>query len=97
MHGDYHFVDPLPFKGTAQASIQHLREVISFMDGANIVRYQPDYLQVEFSSTVWHFIDDAEFLVDPGAKVIQLRSSSRIGYSDLGVNRRRIQTIRDSF
>ncbi|MBD0265996.1 MAG: DUF1499 domain-containing protein, partial [Tolypothrix sp. Co-bin9] len=53
-----------------------------------------DYLYAEFKSALMGFVDDVEFYLDPKAKVIQVRSASRLGQSDLGVNRKRIETIR---
>ena len=52
------------------------------------------YLHAEFRSAVFRFVDDVEFHADEAAGVIQVRSGSRIGFSDLGVNRRRIEAIR---
>ncbi|HEY9596037.1 MAG TPA: DUF1499 domain-containing protein, partial [Cyanophyceae cyanobacterium] len=43
------------------------------------------------------FVDDVEFFLDDNANVIQVRSASRLGESDLGVNRKRIETIRAEF
>ena len=55
----------------------------------------PGYLRVELRTLL--FIDDGEFLMDPTNKVIQVRSASRLGYSDLGKNRSRIEDIRSQF
>jgi uncharacterized protein (DUF1499 family) len=52
------------------------------------------YLHAEFRSAVFRFVDDLEFLADESAGVIHVRSASRVGTSDLGVNRRRVETIR---
>lgn len=52
------------------------------------------YLRAEAASRVFGFIDDVEFALDPDANLIHVRSASRIGYSDLGVNRDRIERIR---
>ena len=52
------------------------------------------YLHAEFKSAVFRFVDDVEFFADEGAGVIQVRSAARVGNSDLGVNRKRLETIR---
>lgn len=71
-------------------------EVLNGMDRVRIVRADADYLHAEFRSAVLGFVDDVEFLFDaPG--VIQVRSASRTGYYDFGVNRERVETIRARF
>ncbi len=62
--------------------------------GARIVEDRADYLRVEFMSRWLRFVDDAEFWLDPGTNVIQVRSASRLGRKDFGVNRTRIEAIR---
>jgi uncharacterized protein (DUF1499 family) len=61
-----------------------------------VVRETPEYFHLEFG-TVLGFVDDVEFFADESQKVIHLRSASRVGYWDLGVNRRRIESIRAEF
>ncbi len=65
------------------------------MAGARIVERRPDYLYVQFTSRLMRFVDDAEFWFDPAAGVVQVRSASRVGRGDLGVNRARIEAIRE--
>ena len=52
------------------------------------------YLHAEFTSRFMHYVDDVEFLYDQAAGLVHVRSASRVGYSDLGVNRKRIESIR---
>jgi uncharacterized protein (DUF1499 family) len=52
------------------------------------------YLHVEFTSFVFQFVDDVEFLADDAVKILHVRSASRVGHSDFGANWRRIETIR---
>lgn len=85
---------PLPVVGDGGSTMTRLRGVVEGMPGARIIESRPDYLYVEFSSTVFGFVDDAEFWFDPAAAVIQLRSAARIGRKDFGVNRARIEEIR---
>ena len=61
---------------------------------ASVVTATEPYLHAEFRSAVFRFVDDVEFLADESAGVIQVRSTSRVGSSDLGVNRKRIEAIR---
>lgn len=62
---------------------------------ARIVVDSDTYLYVEYTSNLLGFIDDTEFLVVPGRPGVQMRSASRLGYSDLGVNRARLEDIRE--
>ena len=64
---------------------------------ARIVTREPDYIYVEFTSRLFRFVDDVEFLFDDTAGVIHFRSASRAGRSDLGANRRRMESIRAAF
>ena len=64
------------------------------MAGAKIVKSEADYLYAQYTTPLMKFVDDVEFWYDPVAQVIQVRSASRIGESDLGVNRKRIEAVR---
>jgi uncharacterized protein (DUF1499 family) len=54
-------------------------------------------LHAEFRSAIFRFVDDVEFMVDPESQRIHARSASRVGYSDMGVNRRRMEEIQAAF
>jgi len=62
-----------------------------------IVKAQTDYLHAEVRSLIFRFVDDVEFTLVPEQGAFQIRSSSRVGYSDFGVNRRRLERIRQLF
>lgn len=94
---EYARIAPLAFAGDGPAAMARLATVIRHMDGAHIAREKPDYLYAQFRTPWLGFVDDAEFWQDPAAGVIQLRSASRLGNSDLGLNRQRIETIRQLF
>ena len=66
------------------------------MPGSRVITDKQDYLYVEFKSRIMGFVDDVEFYF-PEESIIHVRSASRMGYSDLGVNRKRIETIRQHF
>jgi uncharacterized protein (DUF1499 family) len=93
----YARIAPLAYRGDRASAMARLVDVIRQMDGARIVSEQPDYLYAQFRTPWMGFIDDVEFWQDPVAGVIQVRSASRLGQSDLGVNRRRIEEIRRRF
>ena len=90
-------VEPLTYDSEAEKIIADLKVVVGSMKGATIVSESAAYLHVEFQSDVFRFIDDVEFMVDDMAKVVHVRSASRVGYYDFGVNRKRIEKIRQAW
>lgn len=90
----YARIDPLPVRGDNAAAMTRLRTLLAEWPGAQIVEERPDYLRVVFVTRWLRFVDDAEFWLDPANKVIQVRSASRLGRKDFGVNRARIEAIR---
>jgi len=89
-----HYIAPIPFKGAPVEAMAAVRKALDDMPRATIVRHEPDYLYAEFRSRLMGFVDDVEFAYDDKAGVIQLRSASRLGRGDLGVNRKRMEAIR---
>jgi uncharacterized protein (DUF1499 family) len=87
-------IKPLPAPGDADAAWARLRAQVAAMPGARIVNAQGDYLHAQFSSRWLKFTDDAEFSLDRAAGVIHVRSASRVGRKDFGVNRERIESLR---
>ena len=92
-----HRMEPIPFDGDAGAAIDRLKAVLAAQPQIAIVEAQGDYLHAECASLLFRFVDDLEFVVDRDAKVIHFRSASRVGRSDMGVNRRRMEEIRKAF
>ena len=92
-----HAIDPLRYEGTAQTARERLVKAISGMKRARIVAAEERYIHAAFTSALFRFVDDVEFLFDEGAKEIHFRSASRVGRSDLGVNRKRMETIARAF
>ena len=90
-----HRVAPLVFKDAPELAFARLKEILNARDDATIIEERPDYLRVELHTLL--FTDDGEFLLDAKNQVIQVRSASRKGYSDLGKNRKRLEEIRQRF
>jgi uncharacterized protein (DUF1499 family) len=88
-----HYIAPIALKGDAIAAV---RKAVESMPGANVVRTEPGYLYAEFRSKLMGFVDDVEFLHDPAAGVVHVRSASRLGRRDFGVNRARVEKLRAS-
>jgi len=89
-------VEPLRYDGDAAPARARLLEVLNGMDRARVVQSTDDYVHVEFRSAVFGFVDDVEFYFSPPG-IIQVRSASRTGYYDFGVNRERVETLRARF
>ena len=79
----------------AKVSIAELKKVIESMERTTIIEETDNYLYAEFKSQLMGYVDDVEFYLDPNENVIHVRSASRLGKSDLGVNRKRVETIRE--
>lgn len=90
-------MEPLPFSGDPQEALERLRQTVEALPRTHVVTAVDGYLHVECTTALFRFVDDVEFLVDPSRSVIHFRSASRVGRSDLGANRRRIETIRRAF
>ena len=92
-----HFVDPLTYQATLEEAREKLISVLNSMKRAEIVTAESNYIHATFKSAVFRFVDDVEFSFDDQRKIVDVRSASRTGYYDLGVNRRRVEEIRRSF
>lgn len=93
----YAEIAPIKFTEEGRAAIDRIRRIVETTEGARIVRAEPAYLYAQFQTKWLKFVDDAEFFADEGAKMVHVRSASRIGRKDFGVNRARIEAIRARF
>ncbi len=89
-----HGIAPIAWAKSPAEAIAALKQVIQSMERTAIIVESGDYLQAEFTTKLMGYVDDVEFYVKDG--VIQVRSASRLGKSDLGVNRKRIEAIRSA-
>ena len=89
-----HYIAPIRITGSARGAWTALRSLLKTMPRVSLVADKEDYLYAEFTSRTMGFVDDVEFLLDDKADVIHVRSASRLGRSDFGVNRERVETIR---
>lgn len=90
----YSDIAPLPLRGDGPATMEKLKAVVGAMEGARIVRSEPGYLYAQYTTRLMKFVDDVEFWLDAQAGVIQVRSASRLGKGDMGLNRKRIEAVR---
>ncbi|MBU2548022.1 MAG: DUF1499 domain-containing protein [Proteobacteria bacterium] len=94
--GQASWIAPLSFEGDPKAAWQRLGLIVKDM-GGRVEQANEDYFRATFRSRVFRFIDDAEFRLEAGSGLIHVRSASRVGYSDFGVNRKRVRTLRARF
>lgn len=95
---EYADIAPLPLKGNdAAASMRALVAVLRAMPGVSVVVEQPDYVYAEARTRWLKFVDDVEFWINPATRVIEVRSASRLGREDFGVNRQRVEAIRSAY
>jgi uncharacterized protein (DUF1499 family) len=92
-----HAIEPLAFEGDPADAWARLREIVTGWPRTIVLSSTDTYLRAECKTFVFRFTDDVEFLLDRDAGVIHVRSASRAGRSDLGVNRRRVEAIREAF
>lgn len=94
----YAAIDSLPFKASGSAdSIRSLDAVLRAMPDITIVEQRADYIYAQAQTRWLKFVDDLEFWANPSTGVIELRSASRLGREDFGVNRKRIEWIRAAY
>ncbi|MFC5050803.1 DUF1499 domain-containing protein [Rubritalea spongiae] len=72
---------------------ENLQDAIESLSG-RFMSIQQDYLHAVFKTALWGFEEDLEARFDRDANVIHLRSASRVGYSDMGTNRKRVETLK---
>lgn len=89
-----HAIAPLSVTQSPEQTWETLKTVVASQARTEIVDESDRYLYAEFTSALMGFVDDVEFYLEPSEQVIHVRSASRLGESDLGVNRQRIEAIR---
>ena len=91
---EYARIAPIAVQGDGKATIAKIAKVVEDLPGSHLVEQRDDYLYAQFTTPLMRFVDDVEFWFDPAAGVVQVRSASRVGRKDFGVNRARIENIR---
>jgi len=89
-----HYIAPIPFKGDAPAAMAAVRKAVESMQGSTVIRHESGYLYAEYRTRLMRFVDDVEFLYEGKSGVIHVRSASRLGRRDFGVNRARVEALR---
>ncbi|MFB2770512.1 DUF1499 domain-containing protein [Pelatocladus sp. BLCC-F211] len=89
-----HAIDPIAYHVDRNTARETLLKVLSVVPRTEVIEQTDDYIHALSKSRIFKFVDDVEFYFPPNESVIHLRSASRVGESDLGVNRRRMEQIR---
>jgi len=87
-------IEPLPYFSSAENSINKIQKILLGIKGISIITQDTDYIYAECKSFFLGFVDDLEVYCDESKQQCFVRSASRLGYSDFGVNRKRIEKIR---
>ena len=90
-----HHIKPYRLRVASEVAWQQLQTVIASLPRTRIINLTDNYLHAEARSLIFRFVDDMEFQLRPQEQLIAVRSASRLGYSDLGVNRKRVEQIRE--
>lgn len=95
---DLHRIEPIAYQDLSTAQARDIiLGIVNDMERASIITQRADYLHVEVRTMLWRFVDDVEFYFDEDAGFIHFRSAARLGYGDMGVNRKRMEQIREQF
>ena len=94
---DSHLISPIVYDTDLDTARETLLKVLTVVPRTQVVEQTNNYIHAQSESRLMGFIDELEFYFPQDEKVIHLRSASRLGESDLGVNRRRLEQIRFAF
>lgn len=92
-----HKMNPLSYNTSLEEAKAKILKIINSLKKNKIITDTNNYLHFEFKTVLFRFVDDVEFYFDDSEKIIHFRSAARIGYSDLGVNRKRMKNITTLF
>ena len=92
-----HTIEAIVFDGSPEDAMRKLKAVLAVIPRMKIITETESYIHAEATSLIFRFMDDVEFVVDRQANLIHFRSASRVGNSDMGANRKRMEEIRNAF
>ena len=95
--GGENYIEPLLYNGVGVHEFKRLVALLETLPNYEIKVQEEDYIHAEVSSEWLRFVDDVEFVLSTSESLIHVRSASRVGHSDLGANRDRIEALRQSF
>jgi uncharacterized protein (DUF1499 family) len=92
-----HAIAPFTFEGAPSKEMGRIEMILNSMTGVTVIEFEQNYLYAECKSLIFGFVDDLEFYWSEEEKICHVRSASRLGYSDMGKNRKRVEFIRRQF
>lgn len=92
-----HYSEPISYQGSLQEAKLKILNIINSTPRTKILDESENYIHAIYISKMMKFVDDVQFYFDDNTKLIHIRSASRVGYSDLGVNRKRVDMIKKEF
>ncbi len=92
-----HAIAPIAYEGERATAKAQLVDILSVVPRTKIIEETDSYILAESESRLMGFVDDTEFYLPENENLIQVRAAARMGESDLGVNRRRVEQIRLAF
>jgi uncharacterized protein (DUF1499 family) len=90
-------IEPIKYSGSLEDAKGKILSIINSLKRSKIITNEENYIHIEFRTATFRFVDDVEFLFDDKDKIIHFRSRARMGYSDMGVNRKRMEKITKLF
>ena len=90
-------MEPIKYSGDLEDAKAKIISIINSLKRSKIITNEENYIHIEFRTATFRFADDVEFLFDDKEKIIHFRSRARMGYSDMGVNRKRMEEITKLF
>ncbi|WP_420641906.1 DUF1499 domain-containing protein [Candidatus Leptofilum sp.] len=94
---ELHGIEPIAYDGDTSTAYAKILAILEADDSITVISQTSTYIHAEARSGLWKFIDDVEFQFNDAESIIQFRSASRLGYSDLDANRQRMENIRNAF
>ena len=92
-----HKIEPIQYSGTLKETKDKVIQILTSLKRSKIITNKENYIHAEFRTATFRFVDDVEFLFEDSEKVIHFRSRARLGYSDMGVNRKRMERISEMY
>jgi uncharacterized protein (DUF1499 family) len=94
---DMHKIQPIAYTTLREEVMEKIIKIVQSMKRTSIITKKDNYIHATFKSRIFRFVDDVEFYFDDKEKIVHFKSASRVGHSDLGVNRKRMEEIRKRF
>lgn len=91
------YVEPLPYKASREGTLAALISTLSSLGGNDLQIQESHYIYTVFTTALLHFHDDVELLLDDKTQKVHFRSQSRAGHSDMGLNRKRYEQVKELY